>query len=63
METKYICPVCGESIDPDSIDMNNNEEDGYGQMEVPCSCKNCGAPLTAVFDCQNGYNFICFDVN
>lgn len=55
------CPVCGGSIGLDGIDVNNNSEDGYGDMTVPCTCPHCRAELTARYDAQDGYAFLGFE--
>lgn len=52
------CPVCGMDISIDNIDVNNNEEDGYGEMLVYLACPHCNADLTAHFDTQDGYSFM-----
>lgn len=59
-EPEYVCPVCGLEIDPDNIDLNSSEEDGYGGMTASCSCEHCGAELIAEYTCQDGYEFIGF---
>lgn len=51
------CPVCGGEIDVDDIDVNNNDEDGYGYMSVYFDCPHCGAELKAYYDAQDGYSF------
>lgn len=55
------CPVCGGYIDQDDIDVNNNTEDGYGEMKVPHMCPHCGAGLYAYYDAQDGYAFLRFE--
>lgn len=45
-------------ISIDNIDVNNNEEDGYGEMLVYFNCPHCNADLTAHFDVQDGYSFM-----
>lgn len=55
------CPVCGTEISQDDIDVNNNEENGYGFMLVPHTCPHCGRELTAYYDAQDGYNFSHFE--
>lgn len=52
------CPACGMDISIDNIDVNDNEEDGYGEMLVYFTCPHCNADLTAHFDAQDGYNFM-----
>lgn len=53
-----LCPVCGGLIDEDrDIDLDGNEEDGYGWMTVDFTCPHCQSPLTAYYDAQNGYDF------
>lgn len=47
------CPTCGMDIHID-----DNEEDGYGEMLVYFACPHCNADLTAHFDAQDGYNFM-----
>lgn len=53
----YKCPACGAELDPDDIDVNDNDEDGYGEMHVRHTCPECGQELDVVFDAQNGYDF------
>lgn len=57
------CPVCGGAIDQDDIDVNNNTEDGYGEMKVPHMCPHCGAGLYAYYDAQDGYAFLRFETD
>lgn len=40
------------------IHIDDNEEDGYGEMLVYFACPHCNADLTAHFDAQDGYNFM-----
>lgn len=61
--SEYACPACGYEIDPDDIDVNDNEEDGYGDMIVHCTCPNCGQELKAHFDAQDGYDFQYFELD
>lgn len=56
---EYICPVCGKEIDPDGIDLDDSEEDGYGEMIAPCTCEHCGASLIAEYT-LGGYEFARF---
>lgn len=63
MEDLYTCPVCEGEIDLDDIDVNDNTEDGYGDMIVPYVCPHCGANLTAHYDTQNGYDFTHFEID
>lgn len=51
------CPVCGGNIDLDGVDVNNNTEDGYGEMAVYHACPHCGAELYVIYDAQDGYDF------
>lgn len=51
------CPVCDKLIDMDEVDVNNNTEDGYGQMAVDYDCPHCGTELRILYDAQNGYAF------
>lgn len=51
------CPVCGAEIDLDDVDVNDNDEDGYGEMHVHHECPECRHELDIVFDAQNGYDF------
>lgn len=62
-DDNYLCPACGCEIDIDDIDVNDNTEDGYGDMLVPCTCPHCGKNLTAHFDAENGYDFTCFTID
>lgn len=51
------CPACGGEIDLDDVDVNDNDEDGYGEMTVHHTCPHCGAELHIIYDAQNGYDF------
>lgn len=61
MDPESRCPICGAYIDQDDIDVNDNTEDGYGDMLVPVTCPECGSELTAHFDAQDGYDFKYFE--
>lgn len=60
-EKKNLCPVCGQEIDIGEVDVNNNEEDGYGEMICPHTCPHCNAALTAHFDAGDAYAFLYFE--
>lgn len=51
------CPACQGPIDLDDVDVNNNDENGYGEMVVYHTCPHCGAELHVCYDAQNGYDF------
>jgi len=59
-EGDYICPVCGQEIDSDDIDLDSSEEDGYGGMTAPCTCAHCGTKLIAEYTNEAGYEFTGF---
>lgn len=54
---KEKCPVCDNMIDLDGVDVNNNTEDGYGEMAVYHDCPHCHAELKIIYDAQAGYGF------
>ena len=56
------CPVCGTPIDQDDVDLNANDEDGYGWMSADCDCASCGAELAAWYEASDGYSFSHFEV-
>lgn len=51
------CPVCGADVDEDgNVNLEESDEDGYGEMTAPATCPTCGAKLTAVY-VSDGYRF------
>lgn len=51
------CPACGGDVDLDDVDVNNGNEDGYGEMIAYHDCPHCGTELHVIFNAQDGYAF------
>lgn len=56
-EPSHACPVCGANVNEDgNVNLEESDEDGYGEMTAPATCPTCGAKLTAVY-VSDGYRF------
>lgn len=47
---RYHCPYCNVPIDPDDVDVNSGEPDGFGELYVEHRCPACGENFYAVFE-------------
>lgn len=54
----YRCPYCDAPIDPDDVDVNSGESDGFGELYVEHRCPACRETFNVVFEDGGNNNFI-----
>ena len=63
MNPNNKCPVCGTSINIDSINTKKGFESGGGTLYVLHTCPNCNTEIKAWFDLQDKGKFLGLEID